>query len=212
MRALELFAGTGSFRKMAEPRYEVISVDLDPTFNPDLCMSVLDIPLDMWPEGYFDVIWASPPCTQFSKAKTMGERDLEGADALVLHTLTLIRVLKPKYWFLENPASGLLKARSFMRDLPYADVTYCRYAPDWGYRKATRIWTNADVWTPRPICAKDCAAMVRSACGWRHRCTAQRGPSYPGDKSWSQYELYRVPPALIQEILEAITASSASSS
>ena len=97
MRALELFAGTGSFRKAAEPRYEVISVDLDPTFNPDLCMSVLDIPLDMWPEGYFDVIWASPPCTQFSKAKTTGERDLEGADALVLHTLTLVRVLKPKY-------------------------------------------------------------------------------------------------------------------
>ena len=51
----------------------------------------------------------------------------------MLHTLTLIRVLKPKYWFLENPASGLLKTQSFMRDLPYADVTYCRYAPDWGY-------------------------------------------------------------------------------
>ena len=73
--------------------YEVTSVDLDPTFDPTLCMSVLDIELDRWPEGHFDVIWANPPCTQFSKAKTSGERDLEGADALVLHTIALIRAL-----------------------------------------------------------------------------------------------------------------------
>ena len=54
----------------------------------------------------------------------MGERDLEGADALVLHTLALIRVLKPKYWFLENPASGLLKTRSYIRNLLYVDVSF----------------------------------------------------------------------------------------
>ena len=43
-----------------------------------------------------------------------------------------------------------------------------------------------------------------SSGGWRHRATAQRGASFPGDASWSQYDLYKVPPALIVEILEAI--------
>lgn len=60
--------------------------------------------LDYEPEGKYDVITASPPCTEFSVAKkyawgTQSER--MGLD-LVHRTLYLIQRLKPKYWIMEN--------------------------------------------------------------------------------------------------------------
>ena len=91
-RLLELFCGTKSVGKVFQQAgWEVVSVDICPEFKPTVCCSVLDIPLDM--PDRFDVIWASPPCTEFSKAKTVGKRDFETADHLVLHTLALIRSL-----------------------------------------------------------------------------------------------------------------------
>ena len=46
--------------------------------------------------GPFDFVWASPPCTQYSRARTTGgARDLEGTDALVAKTL--IAYFKPHF-------------------------------------------------------------------------------------------------------------------
>ena len=182
-------------------------------YKATLCMSVMDLENDRWPEGYFDVIWASCPCTEWSRAKSTGTRDTEGASALVKKTLALIRALKPKYYFLENPASGNLKHEEYMAGIPYADVSYCRYtiatATDWGYRKNTRIWTNAlDVWKPRPLCAKDCLNMGLNERGrWVHLRSAQKGPSRGAaqDICFSTFQLYRLPPDLILEILRAVS-------
>ena len=63
------------------------------------------------------------------------------ADKLVLKTLEIIDYFKPHLWFLENPATGRLKDREIMKDIPFYDVSYCMYS-DWGYEKKTRIWTN----------------------------------------------------------------------
>ena len=65
--------------------------------------------------GPFDFVWASPPCTQYSRARTTGgARDLEGTDALVAKTLEIIDYFKPRFFLLENPPTGLLKTRAVM--------------------------------------------------------------------------------------------------
>ena len=212
MRILELFSGSGSVGRIFEGAgWEVTSVDVLKScagYECTLCMSVLDIKLDQWPEGYWDVIWASPPCTEFSRAKSTGIRDTEKASALVRHTLALIQALKPKWWFLENPASGGLKHEEYMAGIPFADTSYCRWS-DWGYRKNTRVWSNAlKIWKPLPVCARDCPNMAFNAAGRLvHRTSAQKGPSRgtAQDRCFTSEELYRIPPKLVGSILEAVS-------
>ena len=60
-------------------------------------------------------------------------------------------------WAIENPATGLLKTRSFMEHLPWLDVTHCQYGTP--YRKQTRLWTNV-LWRPYSIPAVLCDALA----------------------------------------------------
>ena len=46
---------------------------------------------------------------------------------------------------MENPATGTLKKREVVKDIPFYDCSYCMYS-DWGYEKKTRIWTNKKDW------------------------------------------------------------------
>ena len=78
--------------------YDVISVDMLDKFHPTICKNVLDLTpqdiIDKLPKFSkgINVIWASPMCTQYSKARTQGgPRDLVGADALVQKTLDLVK-------------------------------------------------------------------------------------------------------------------------
>ena len=63
LRMLDLFSGTGStasvFRKKG---YEVVTLDNNPKFQPDILTNILDWDYkNVYPEGHFDVIAASPP-------------------------------------------------------------------------------------------------------------------------------------------------------
>ncbi|CAE7341101.1 FV3-083R, partial [Symbiodinium sp. CCMP2456] len=71
--------------------------------------------------------------------------ELEEGDHTAMRALELIQELRPKYWCIENPQTGLLKRRPFMCNLPWSDVTYCKYG--FPYKKATRLWHNLS-WTP----------------------------------------------------------------
>ena len=143
-RLLDLFSGTGSVGNIFLARgYEVISVDNHPPFKPTHLVDVTRWDYQsLYPEGYFDVIFASPPCTEYSTAMTMRPRRFDIADVLVVHALEIIRYFNPKVWLLENPRGGHLKDRSFMSDLPFVDVDYCQFS-DWGYQKPTRIWGSS---------------------------------------------------------------------
>ena len=168
MRLLELFSGSGSIGK-AFPG-EVVSVDLvgDPTHKTD----IFDWDFTVYPQGYFSVVWASPPCTQYSPARTTAKtaRDLEGADRLVKRAIFLIEYFCPKYFFIENPWRGMLRHREVVASLPSPKkVSYCMYGSP-GYQKNTAIWTNADI--NFNICQGKCGQMV----GRRHKGTAQKGP------------------------------------
>ena len=172
-----------------------MNVDWDRKHGPSHCVDIMTWECP-YPPGWFDVVWASPDCTQYSRARTNAKtpRDLVRADALVARCLELIRFLCPRLWFLENPDSGLLKSRAVVAGLPYVRVDYCMYGAP--YRKRTRIWTNAD-WKPK-LC--DRSHLVDG----RHEKTAQRGPCNRTDKAdrFTRDELHRLPVALCREIFE----------
>ena len=104
---LELFSGTESVGKAFRAcGWDVFSVDIDPAANPTLVANVLDLQLDALPPR-IDCIWASPPCTHYSIARTKAKtpRDLVGSDALVQKVLDIIVHFRTPYWFIENPHS-----------------------------------------------------------------------------------------------------------
>ena len=203
MKLLELFSGTGSVGEVAKKLgYEVVSLDLK---NATINVNILQWDYKQYEVGYFDLIHASPPCTEFSIAKTIGIRKIEQANEIVLKTLEIIEYLNPKHFIIENPQTGLLKNQWFMHGLPYSDIDYCSYL--YPYRKRTRIWNNISNWTPRPLCKRDCGSMDET--GKRHQESAQRGPTikkgtWINQKTYTQNELYRIPEQLIYEILESI--------
>jgi hypothetical protein len=79
------------------------------------------------------------PCNEYSQAKTVGKRNLELADQLVVRTLKIIDFFKLEIWWIENPRSGPLKDRFFMKGIPSLDVDYWQFSES-GYQKPTRIW------------------------------------------------------------------------
>jgi hypothetical protein len=146
MRTLELFSGTQSFSKAVlrhDATSEAVTVDISPRFRPTHVADVHTWAYHEYPPGYFDVVWCSPPCEQYSRARTTGGlRDLDGADANVRRCFEIIDYLKPRVWILENPQTGLLPRRmdAIRPNLPYFDADYCAYGAV--YRKRTRFWTN----------------------------------------------------------------------
>ncbi len=108
-RVLELFKPTGSIGAAFERiGWEVISVDLVAKFNPTHVANIANFEYKQYAPDYFDFLWGSPPCTQFSVAKTCGKRDIEGATKLVEKTPEIIRYFNCQ-WAFENPQSGFLK-------------------------------------------------------------------------------------------------------
>lgn len=158
MKVLELFAGTRSISKVFEKRgHETYSVEWNKDFeNITLYEDINNLTAEKIIElcdGVPDVIWASPDCTTYSiaaishhRAKNIKTGNLEPVsdyakfcDKTNKHVLDLIRKLKPKYYFIENPRGGLRKM-DFMKDIPRYTVTYCKYGDT--RMKPTDIWTN----------------------------------------------------------------------
>ena len=184
-KLLELFSGTKSVGKVAEQLgFDVVSLDLR---NADINCDILHWDYTIFTPGTFDVVWASPPWTEYSRAKTVGVRNIDYANEIVLKTLDIIRYLQPTYFIIENPQTGLLKNQWFMNDIPYNDVDYCKYGMP--YRKRTRLWNNIPSFKPLPLCKKDCNSMI----GNRHISMGQHDSN-------STKDLYVIPPPLIFHI------------
>jgi len=142
----ELFSGTRSVGKVASNMgWHVVSLDRD--LAADIQTDIMDWDYKTYPPGYFQFIWASPPCTEYSRAKTVGVRKLEEADRIVERTWEIIDYFKPPLGYIvENPQTGLLKDREVMWGRPFSDVDYCKYGML--YRKRTRLWNEIQQ-TPR---------------------------------------------------------------
>ena len=123
---LELFSGTGSVGDVArELGWDVVSLDRD--LPATYQTHVLQWDYTQLSPNAFDFIWASPPCTEYSRAKTVRVRKLEESDQVVKRTWDIIDYFKtPLGHVVENPRTGLLKDREAMQGKPYTDIDYCK--------------------------------------------------------------------------------------
>ena len=87
------------------------------------------------PENVHGII-ANPPCTEFSTARPDGKaRDPEEGFGLVWECLRIINTAKPKWYYIENPATGALKH--------YLGKPKYQYQPWWygsPWTKKTALW------------------------------------------------------------------------
>ena len=206
VRCLELFSGTGSIGKCCkELGIETLSLDIDG--RADITISILDWDYKAYPKDSLDVIRASPPCASFSKLQdsrigrtmkngeiftreTQEENMKSIGDPLVKKALEIIAYFEPELWFMENPQTGKLKSREYMKSIPFYDVSYCMYS-HWGYRKDTRIWTNKQRWTA-------------FKCDGKGTCGNMVGSKHVVDMSRDHLSLdqrYSIPPNLIYSLL-----------
>ena len=220
MNVLELFSGTKSVGKVCDKLgWDSVSVDIEKKFNPTHVCSIMDFDYKQYPKDYFSIVWASPPCTNYSilqnvslgkmrkgilYTKEIQEKEMLEDDKFVLKALEIIKYFNPHYWFIENPASSRMKDRPFMKDLNNYVVDYCMYS-DWGYRKRTRIWTNRSDFEPKICDGKGtCGNMIftqhkkHSMDGLqraKHKLQAQNDGVKT--KGTTQAERYRIPEDLI---------------
>jgi len=202
MKLLELFAGSCSVGNAAKKLgYDVFSSDINNFEGIDYVTNILNFDPSKVPFKP-DIIWASPPCTGFSVA-AIGHHWTGGKEAyipktdtaklgieLVKKTLEIIEFFQPTYWFMENPR-GVLRKLEIVKDLPKKSVTYCQYGDE--RMKPTDIWTNSEVWKPKPMCKNGDPCHVAAPRGSK---TGTQGRS-------NAYERSKIPEQLCLEILKS---------
>lgn len=202
-RALDLFSGTGSFGNHALIRgYDVVSVDW--MFPSTHRCDILRWDYKRYPPKTFDVIWASPPCTEFSRAKTTGTRNLKYAMKIVNRTLKIIKYFKPKWYVIENPV-GLLRHSDVMKNRKdLKTVSYCKYG--FKYKKDTDLWTNVPFVAHRCVGTGVCPFFKKHGF---HEQTVQKGnrTSFAQKPTPDVRARYSVPKALVKSIFDAISRS-----
>ena len=162
-----------------------------------------------------DVLWCGVPCTLYSNAGF--KRDEKTANKLALKALEILehfKKLNPNlYYGIENPHSSLLRKQDFMQGFEQRVLDYCQYAtvPEFGYKKRTVIFGNIP-FKPR-LCPGPgkCENMV----GKYHFCTAQQGRQLKSraplqQETWTRNQLYRMPPRLCDDLVQAIQNTSPS--
>ena len=201
MRTLELVScENASFSTVArEMGYETVTLDVRAKFAADIQEDIRTRDYTAFPADAFDIVWCSPPCTHYSIARSNAKtpRDLLGSDQIVQQCIMIISWFKPSSWFIENPATSMLKHRTVVRYLSFVDVDYCMYG--FPYRKRTRIWTNASMQRWTKLCEHDCG----SSDGKRHNTHAQKAGRNTQVEHFTQKQLYTMPPLLCEEIYSA---------
>jgi site-specific DNA-cytosine methylase len=101
MLMLDLFAGLGGASAAMKARgWEVITVDVDPRFG---CTCTADLLSWRYTGRRLDLVWASPPCTEFSRSILPWIKDKkEPSLDLLFAARRIIGECDPTWWVIEN--------------------------------------------------------------------------------------------------------------
>lgn len=204
---LELFKGTGSAGKAFNG--EVISVDIESKFNPDINEDILKLKYKELPTP--DYIWASPPCNTFSLMSVTTAKNFNPnipqrqrnsdtmrpftpsarlGDKLLKRTIEIILYFKKKNpklkWVIENPHGTMWKS-PILKGLPKyhrEKAYYCNYSDT--RTKPTDFFSNVKLNLKDSVCKGGVLVAGMSMC----------------DK-------YKIPPKLMKDIYRQLTKSNA---
>jgi hypothetical protein len=208
IKILDLCSGSKSvcvaaYELWGEHNVEYWGLDADWKCQPELHLSILNWEYEKsFSQDYgWDIIWASPPCTEYSRAKSRGVRNLELADSIAKKCLEIIDFYKPRYWFVENPWTGMLKDRDFMQPNSHLmhRCTYCHYGRP--FMKPTSIWTNREGLKLKDCFSEKCEFKQENG---RHYACAQSGPRRIYDATAGRHETGMIPKDLVFELFEGI--------
>lgn len=124
---LDLCCGLkGASAAMRERGWEIITVDIDPKYNPTYVADVRDW---AWTGPRPDLVWASPPCTEFSRESMPWTRKGITPDMSIVEACVKIaRESDARFWLLENTRGAIKWLRPMLGEPRY------RMAPQflWG--------------------------------------------------------------------------------
>ena len=102
--AVELFSGTAGATAAFRGRctWRVLTVDVDERHRPDIIADVRSLPLSLGPDvgRPVELLWCSPPCTEFSDANP--NKPLRPSLDLIFASLAAVCMMRPRYWVIEN--------------------------------------------------------------------------------------------------------------
>lgn len=207
-KALDLFSGTESATEAFQrsDNWEVVTVDIEEEHEPNIAADVTELEPSDLPDN-IDFVWASPPCTVFSKAgwnwhwtnELMPKKKKVAEHVkIVYHTLWLIQEIEPDYWFMENP-QGLLKSALTIE--PSGTVTYCQYGAD--YMKPTQLFGHHPESFVYKRCSNGDSCHVSNP---RHKKEWRDGTRKEAKNQGEDKQAYRarIPYELSKSILEAV--------
>ena len=107
MLMLDLCSGLkGASAAMVERGWQVISVDINPAFEPDIIADVRQWSYRGPPP---DLVWASPPCNEFSREFLPWHRTGKAPDmSIAMACIRIIQEARPRYWCLESTRGGAI--------------------------------------------------------------------------------------------------------
>lgn len=121
--------GSDSYPYQLDPDYEVIKIGEDIGVEGYV------------PDKEITGIIANPPCTEFSTARSCGKaRNGIGGFKLLSECLRIIHNTKPKWWVLENPATGSMKR---IMGNPVYTYQPWEYGSPW--TKKTSLWGQFNI-------------------------------------------------------------------
>ena len=193
---LDIFCGTKSVKKICDKKgWKYIGLDIDKSFEPDICIDFMDWDYKTEWKNPPDIIWFSPECRCYSMASgnTHFNADHSCKTDAARKSLKILQKIKEMidyfncFYIIENPRARM---RWFMNDYPRYTVAYCRYG--FNRMKPTDIFTNLKGFKPQ-MCNN----------GNKDHIAAPRG-SKTGTQGIPKKERYKVPPLLIEDLFNLL--------